>query len=120
MSLFISVTMGDCTDEEWTYELQYLGKITRVVTPMPIEAMSVLEQESFFSNLLQAGFSVVREQKLLKRPEDLVEEALASVESEDYDDDEEDGMDIYDVLTNLVERMEDLETFLGRDKPDTE
>ena len=119
MSVFISLTMADCSEDEWVYELQYLGKITRVTSPMPIEAMSVLEQEAFAVNLLQAGFSVIREQKLLKRPEDEVEEALALALEDDYDE-EDDEENMYDLLVNLTERMEDLETFLGRGKPDTE
>lgn len=90
--IYLSLTMDDCSENEWVYSMQYLGRIFRINSPQPIECMSVLEQEALITNVLTDAFNSFREKKLMQRPEDAFEEGVAkfmeSVDPEDFDDDE--------------------------------
>lgn len=117
MTQYLSVTMYDCKANEWTYSMQYMGRITRICVPEPLEAMSVTQQESVITDLITNSFNIMREAKLLKKPEDEVENYVDNVLPKISD--EEDFTDLSDISTEdlkneMIERMlndedEDLE-----------
>ena len=107
MTQYLSVTMDDCKSNEWTYSMQYMGRITRISVPEPLEAMSVTQQESVITDLLTMSFNVMRERKLLQKPEDEVENYMDNVLPKIVDDDDFDT-DLSDVTTQeLMDEIND-------------
>jgi len=107
MTQYLSVTMDDCKKDEWTYSMQYMGRITRICVPEPLEAMSVTQQECVVTDLLHASFNIVREAKLLKKPEDEVDNFVENVLPKITDDDDYDT-DLSDVPTQeLMDEIND-------------
>ena len=107
MTQYMSLTMDDCKKDEWVYSMQYMGRITRIVVPEPLEAMSVSQQESVVTDLLTAAFNVMRERKLLQKPEDVVDEYVNEILPKQIDDDDYDT-DLSDVPTQeLMDEIND-------------
>ena len=110
MTQYLSLTMDDCKTNEWTYSMQYMGYITRICVSEPLEAMSVTQQESVVSDLLNTSFNTMRERKLLQKPEDSVEDYIDNVVPKIVE--EEDFPDLSDISTEdlkneMIERMLD-------------
>ena len=120
--LYLAVTMDDCSKGEWVYSMRYMDRIVRICVPDPIEAMSLAQQETLFSTLLQDSFDIMREKKFLQKPEDAATEYKDVVqpkefESEDdeddddeYDEDEDpDVTPLADLINEMLSRIENLE-----------
>ena len=107
MTQYLSVTMDDCKKDEWTYSMQYMGRITRISVPEPLEAMSVTQQESVITDLLTNSFNIMRERKLLQKPEDTVDDYIENVLPKQTDDEDYDT-DLSDVPTQeLLDEIND-------------
>ena len=116
MTQYLSVTMDDCKSTEWTYSMQYMGRITRICVPEPLEAMSVTQQECVITDLLTNSFNNERERKLLQKPEDTVDDYVEKVLPKIVDDDDFD-IDLSDVPTQ--ELMDEInERINGTDDDD--
>ena len=116
MTQYLSVTMDDCKSNEWTYSMQYMGRITRICTPEPLEAMSVTQQECVITDLLTASFNIMRERKLLQKPEDEVDNFVENVLPKITDDDDFDT-DLSDVPTQEL-KDEIIQRILDEDDDD--
>ena len=105
MTVYLSLTMDDCKSNEWTYSMQYMGRITRLCVPEPLEAMSVTQRESVVMDLVTASFNTQREQKLLQKPEDSVDDWMMNVAPRQVDDEE--YIDLSDITTqDLIDEIE--------------
>jgi hypothetical protein len=119
------MTLDDIGENQWVYSMQYLGRIFRTTVPNPMEAMSVLEQETLVADLLNQAFTSFREKKLMQRPEDALDEGLEKalndslVSSEDVEeelDDEE--LTVYDLIVDLMEEIQSIKDHLNIQDPD--
>lgn len=113
MTQYMSVTMDDCKKDEWTYSMQYMGRIVRISVPEPVEAMSTSQQETMFMELMTAGFNLMRERKLLQTPEEAVEEYVDNIMpkemGDDYDEEEDEEMSLRDLIMAILDRLTDPE-----------
>jgi len=119
------MTLDDIGENQWVYSMQYLGRIFRTTVPNPMEAMSVLEQETLVADLLNQAFTSFREKKLMQRPEDALDEGLEKalndslVSSEDVEeelDDEE--LTVYDLIVDLMEEIQSIKDHLNIQDPE--
>ncbi len=116
MTMYMSVTMDDCKSTEWTYSMQYMGRIVRICVPEPLEAMSVTQRESVIMDMVTESFNNQREAKLLQKPEEAVDEWANNVAPRQMDEDDYEN-DLSDVSTQ--ELMDEINERLGED-PDQE
>jgi len=107
MTQYMSLTMDDCKKDEWTYSMQYMGRITRICVPEPLEAMSVAQQESVVTDLITQSFNLMRERKILQKPEEAVDDYVENILPKQMDDDDYDT-DLSDVSTQeLMDEIND-------------
>ena len=115
MTQYMSVTMDDCKEGEWTYSMQYMGRIVRISVPDPVETMSIAQQESMFTTLLTEGFNIMRERKLLQSPEEAVDEYVEKIMPKQfgssYEEEEEEveleDMTLREILMAIIDRLTD-------------
>lgn len=111
--IIAAITLDDVGDEQWMYCLQYFGRIYRRTSPMPLEAMSVTEQQSTLMEMFAEAMTVQQQEKLNQRPqeafEEVFEKAIADgiVEPMDPEDEEEDDEDEEEIRSFTDEELWD-------------
>jgi hypothetical protein len=85
-----AITLVDCTDDEWLYQILYKNKRYEAPYSLPFEEMSVLEQERFIGEMHSLAFQQERVEKLDQRPKEFLEDLGIEEEEEGEDEDEDD------------------------------
>lgn len=82
--------------DNYTYTLQYFGKMYYINLPMDWEEMSVLERQHAVLGCFGEAFTQEQEEKLGERPsdiQDLIDETIAEYGLDEDDDEDEDDYD---------------------------